>query len=160
MRSLLYEVKKMRHYGHRFRVLHWICSQMLNEPSSQMGLTASQGRFIGFIANAKEPPCPKDLEDYFQLSHPSISGVLKRLEQKEFIEFRSDPKDGRSKRIYLLPKGIECHERVLNQIQRIEQTVVSGFTAEEEELFSQFLDRAVINLSGKSCRCTEKKEDS
>lgn len=151
----------MRRFGRQFGALHWYTSQMLNEPFADLGLTASQGRYIGFIARAETAPCPKDLEDFFQLSHPSVSGVLKRLEQKGFIEFRADPMDGRSKRIYLLPKGYDCHERVVAQLTAIEETIVHGFTPEEEEQFSRYLDRAQQNLSGRVCRNLEEtKEDS
>lgn len=138
----------MKHFGHLFRVLHWCTARLLNEAVSQYELTSSQGRILGYIANRKTAPCAKDLEDFFHLSHPSISGVLKRLEQKGFIEFRCDENDHRCRRIYLLPKGLECHENILRQIEYIENTILQGFTSEEEELFFSMLNRSIDNLGG------------
>lgn len=138
----------MKHYGHHFRVLHWCTAGMLNEAVAEYGLTASQGRILGFIANQSEAPCAKDLEDFFRLSHPSISGVLKRLEQKGFIKFQPDADDHRCRRIYMQPKGQECHENIRRQIDVIENRIVEGFSPEEAELFYQFLNRSITNMGG------------
>lgn len=145
----------MKHFGHRFRVLHWCTAGLLNEAVAQFELTASQSRILGYIATQESAPCAKDLEDFFHLSHPSISGVLKRLEQKQFIELRCDPDDHRCRRIYLLPKGQECHEMTVRQIEHIEAMIVKDFTPEEQEQFYAYLTRAITNLGGFPCRPPE-----
>ena len=135
-----------RHIGPKFRILHWCTDQLLNEALAKMDLTSSQGRIIGFIARQSAPPCCRDLEQTFQLSHPSVSGTLSRLEKKGFLEARPDPDDRRLKRLYLLPKGLECHKQLHSTIQPIEEQIVQGFTPEETELFSQLLTRAMTNM--------------
>lgn len=146
------------HYGARFRMLHSCTDQQMSNALAQMDLTAAQGLIVGYIARAQQPPCPRELEVFFQLSHPTVSGLLNRLEKKEFLEFRPDPSDRRSKRIYLLPKGTECHERIIQNIQQIEQQIVTGFSDEEKAIFSQLLNRAICNLGGSVC-CTRNKEE-
>lgn len=131
-------------------MLHWCTDQLLNDALADMDLTSSQGRILGYLAH-EEAPCPRDLEEHFHLSHPSVSGTLSRMEKKGFIEFRPDPADHRCKRIYMLPKGIQCHEQIGQNIQTIEARVVRDFTPEETELFSQLLNRALDNLGGPSC---------
>lgn len=134
------------HFGPRFRVLHWCTDQLLNESLAKMGLTSSQGRIIGFIARQTEAPCCRDLEEAFQLSHPSVSGTLSRLEKKGFLESRPDPEDRRLKRLYLLPKGQECHNQIHATIQAIEEQIIRDFSPDEAELFSQLLSRAMANM--------------
>ena len=149
-----------QHFGPRFRILHWCNGQILSESLAQMDLTASQGMIMGFLAHRVDRrPCAKDIEDHFQLSHPSVSGTLSRLEKKGFIEFRPDEQDRRCKRIYILPKGIQCHERMEQTIASIEQQVVQDFTPEEKELFSQFLNRAIKNMGASPCKTYPKEED-
>lgn len=148
----------MQHFGHHFRVLHWCTAGLLNEAVAEFGLTASQGRILGYIANQSEAPCAKDLEDFFHLSHPSISGVLKRLEQKGFLEFRCDEEDRRCRRIYLLPKGIECHANIVSQIECIESQITRGFSPEEQSQFRDFLNRAILNLGDNPCPPSMKEE--
>lgn len=147
-----------QHFGHRFRILHWCTDQMMTDALAQMDLTSSQSRIMGFIAHSKTPPCSRDIEEFFGLSHPSVSGTLARLEKKDFIEFRPDEQDHRCKRIYILPKGLECHSRMVQTIDGIEQRIVDGFTAEEQAQFSALLNRAIQNLGGE-CRHPN-KEDS
>ena len=146
------------HFGSRFRILHWCSDQILSDALAQMDLTASQGRIMGYLAHAKRPPCPKDIEEHFHLSHPSVSGTLSRLEKKGFIALRPDEQDRRCKRIYLLPKGIECHERIGKTIAAIEARVTSNFTDEEQAQFSSLLDRAIKNMGISPCKPFPKEE--
>ena len=113
-----------------------------------MELTGAQGHIMAYLAHAKEPPCPRDLEAEFQLTHPTVSGLLSRLEQKGFVELRTDPEDRRCKRIYVLEKGWQCHEVMHSTIQENERRMTEGFTPEEQELFAGLLRRAIRNMGG------------
>lgn len=138
----------MKHYGHQVRVLHWCTDHAITNALEEMELTSAQGHIMGFLAHQKEPPCPKDIEEHFHLSHPTVSGLLSRLEKKGFVELRTDEHDRRCKRIYILPKGRECHDRMHSTIVGIEHQLVSGFTEEEQLQFEAFLDRAIANMGG------------
>ena len=113
-----------------------------------MELTAVQGHIMAYLAHAKQPPCPRDLEAEFHLTHPTVSGILSRLEQKGFLELRTDPDDRRCKRIYVLEKGWQCHEVMHSTIQENERRMTEGFTREEQELFADLLRRAIRNMGG------------
>lgn len=139
--------------------MHWCTEQAMSEALSSMELTSAQGHIMGFIAHQKVPPCSRDLENAFHLSHATVSGTLSRMERKGFIEFRPDEKDHRCKRIYILPKGKECHERILQSIEQTEAQVLRGFTPEEQQLFSAFLDRAIDNMGGLPCRPPKLKKE-
>lgn len=125
---------------------------------AQMDLTAAQGRIMGYLAHHPQAPCSRDLEEVFHLSHPTVSGLLSRLEKKGFIEFRPDPDDRRCKRIYILPKGRECTAMMHQTIQRTEQQMVQDFTEEEKVLFDQLLNRAISNMGAGSCHRKHKEE--
>lgn len=125
----------------------------------KMDLTAAQGHIMGYLAHHEEAPCPRDIELDFKLSHPTVSGLLSRLEQKDFIELRTDPNDRRCKRIYILPKGRECHDRMHQTILNNEERMVQGFTEEEKQLFADFLTRAIENMGGGPCQRKQKEED-
>ena len=147
-----------RHFGHYVRILHWCTDQRLTAALTEVDLTASQGPILGYIAHRKTAPCSRDIEEEFHLSHPTVSGLLSRLEKKGFIEFRADPNDRRCKRIYILPKGQACHETIHRIIQENEAKVVSGFTDAEKELFAQFLSRSIANMGVHPCEHKSKEE--
>ena len=148
-----------QHYGHQLRILHWQFDQAVSSALAQMDLTAAQGHIMGFLSHRKEPPCSKDIEEAFQLSHPTVSGLLSRLEKKGFIEFRPDPADRRCKRIWVLPKGMECHEVMRNTILTNEERMVQNFTPEEREQFLSLLKRAIENMGHSPCDPKTKEEN-
>ena len=148
------------HYGHMVRILHWCTDQSMTGALEALELTSAQGRIMGFLAHRKDPPCPRDIEVEFQLSHPTVSGILTRLEKKEFIEIRPDAQDRRCKRIYLRPKGRECMETMHGVIRDNEKRLVEGFTEEEQARFADFLKRAIANMGGSPCRRPIHKEDT
>ncbi len=147
-----------RHFGHYVRMLHWCTDQRMTNALMEVDLTASQGPILGYIAHRKTAPCSRDIEEEFHLTHPTVSGLLSRLEKKDFIEFRPDETDRRCKRIYLLPKGREFIETIHRTIKETEKQMVAGFTAEEQELFFTFLSRAITNMGADPCKPPHKEE--
>lgn len=135
-------------YGHYARILHGCIDGAMNSALEEMELTAAQGRVMGYLSRQQAPPCPRDLEEAFHLSHPTVSGLLSRLEQKGFLQLRTDLEDRRCKRIYILPKGVQCHERMHSTICQIEDQIVLDFTPEEQQQFAALLQRAIHNLGG------------
>ena len=146
------------HYGHLARILHWCTDQSMTNALAQMDLTAAQGHLMAYLYHCPEPPCPRDVEERFHLSHPTVSGLLSRLEKKDFIEFRPDETDRRCKRIHLLPKGREFTERIHRTIRETETQMVRDFTEAEKEQFFALLGRAITNMGGDPCRRRHKEE--
>lgn len=141
----------MAHYGHLIRILHWCTDQAMTSELEQLELTAAQGHIMVFLMHCQEPPCPRDVEEKFHLSHPTVSGILSRLEQKGFLELRPDKTDRRFKRIFILPKGMECHERMHRTILNNEEQMVKDFSPEERKQFQALLQRAIANMGNSPC---------
>lgn len=147
-----------KYYGHRLRILHACNEQAMTTALTQMELTSAQGLILGYLAHHDAPPCSRDLEDFFHLSHPTVSGLLARMEKKGFIALRTDETDRRCRRIHILPKGRQCTEMMHAAILANEEKLVQGFSEEDKERFFSYLDRAIANLGGYSCRHKQKEE--
>ncbi len=147
-----------KHYGPLLRFLHSSMDRELTAALEKMELTSAQGHILGFAKLQKTPPCPKDIEEAFHLSHPTVSGLLQRMEKKGFIEMRTDAKDRRCKRIYVLPKGQECTDTLYQTILATEEKLVQGFTEEERALFRSLLERAVTNMGAWPCQPKEERK--
>ena len=147
-------------YGRSIRQLYWASDQAMTATLASMDLTASQGHILAFIAHSPAPPRPKDMEEAFHLSHPTVSGLLSRLEKKGFIIIEPDPADRRCKRVRLDSKGQECLAKMEATIASNEAKLVKDFTEEEKALFADFLSRAITNLGGNPCRTPFCKEES
>lgn len=164
MRSLLHFILEVIHlpprYGHLIRMLHSGTDQKITAALASMELTAAQGPVLGFIERSEQPPCARDLEEVFHLSHPTVSGLLTRLEKKGFIQFRPDEADRRCKRIYLLDKGRRCNETMYRIIDENETRMVQDFSPEEQKLFEEFLTRAIRNMGASPCKRKHKEENN
>lgn len=145
-------------FGHLVRILHWCTDQVMTSALERQELTASQGHIMGFLSRQSEPPCPRDIEAAFHLTHPTVSGILSRLEQKGFIHQHPDPNDRRCKRIYLSEKGLQCHDTMCRIILENEERMVQDFTTEEKELFLSLLQRAIANMGGGPCQRRNQEE--
>ena len=140
-------IETNEHLGHSFKKLHFLLDQAINQRLLELDLTTAQGHVIGYLTHAKEPPCARDLETDFGLSHATVSGILSRMEDKGFIAIEPDPKDRRVKRIRLLERGNACSREILLRIHETERILSEGFSPEELELFRSYLKRAIQNLS-------------
>ena len=147
-------------YGRSIRQLYWASDQAMTATLASMDLTASQGHILAFFAHSPAPPCPKDMEEAFHLTHPTVSGLLSRLEKKGFILIEPDPADRRCKRVRLDAKGRESLSKMEATITSNEAKLVKDFTEEEKALFADFLSRAITNLGGSPCRTPFCKEES
>ena len=98
----------------------------------------------------------KDLANYFNLRHSTVSGILQRLEGGGFIKFVPDETDHRLKRIVLTKKAHNAHLRTIREFDALEQKMLDGFTEDEAQLFYQFLLRAASNI-GTDCEPEIKK---
>lgn len=135
-----------KHLGYYFKVMDLRMEHAMNMELQKLDLTSAQGHIIGYLSHAKHPPCARDLEKFFRLSHPTVSGLLSRMEAKGFVELRPDPEDRRVKRILLLEKGMACSRQIDRCIREHNQRMIRGFSPEEEALFRSLLKRAADNM--------------
>lgn len=146
--------------GPRLKMLHCCTDQAMTNALAEMELTSAQGHILVYLSHRTTPPCPKDIEDVFHLAHPTVSGLLNRLEKKEFIRLLPDEKDKRCKRVYLLPKGEACHQRMHEVIRDTEARLTQSFTPDEQRQFTALLDRAIQNMGGELRRPCCKEESA
>lgn len=139
-------IETVKYLGHSFKKLHFLMEHAINQRLVELDLTTAQGHAIGYLRRAKEPPCARDIETVYGLSHATVSGILSRMEAKGFIELRPDPNDRRVKRIFLLEKGHACSQRIWQHIEESERIMTTGFSEEELEQFRSYLSRAISNL--------------
>ncbi len=140
------------------RILHWCTDQNMTNALENMELTAAQGHIMGYLTHREQPACPRDVEEEFHLSHPTVSGLLSRLEKKGFIACRPDETDRRCKRIHVLDKGKQYRETMHRTILENEERMVRDFTEEEKALFARLLGRAIDNMGGSPCQRKHKEE--
>ena len=132
----------------RFRLLDQAGKQRVDQQFQEMELTAMQSYVLRYLHDrAGEVVYPKDIEQRFHLTHPTVSGLLARLEAKGFIVCTPDPDDRRCKRVTATEKAEQSHLRIRDTFHALEQETLQNFSPEEVQTLLRLLDRAIENLS-------------
>ena len=122
-------------------------------------LTSSQGFVLGYLTrHSAEPVTPGDLGRHFNLSHPTVTGILQRLEAKGFLRYVEDSGDRRKKRICVTEKALDVHQQVLQRFQETEALITQGMTQREIQDLLALLDRIINNVGAAFDGCAESTE--
>lgn len=100
------------------------------------GMLASHFTVLNHLIRLGKQESPAQLASAFQISRPSMTNTLQKLERKEYINIASDPLDGRGKQVLINEKGRQAHAKAV-------QALAIGFDALGkdlgEDLFTQVL---------------------
>lgn len=89
----------------------------------------------------------KDIEKHLNLTNPTVTGVVKRLEQKELIKRYCSKDDGRYKCHVLTEKGREYAKYSIEYMRNEkEKQILNGFSDDEAEFLIKLLQRILKNL--------------
>lgn len=113
----------------------------------ELGLTLGQGqpRILKYLYE-KEPRSQKELAQLCRMDVTTISRTLDRLAEAGLIERRINPECRRACHILLTQKGKQTARAVQESFDRLDETLCSGFSEEELEQLTQWLDRLAENL--------------
>ncbi len=131
------------------KCIHLYFEKQLNSHMAEYELTAAQNDILWFIRfNEESEVNPIDIEKKFMLSRPTITGLLKRLESKDFIYFSQSCKDRRYKQVRLTEKGKEYSKTARERLSYMIDVLCGGFDDDQLEKLRDSLDRMLDNLKG------------
>ena len=111
-------------------------------PLEDDGVTMPQLALIDWVAAG--PGCGiSELATGLELSVPTVSVGVRRLEDAGLLTREPDPEDGRAVRLYLSPSGQELHRRALAFRRDRMRRLLRVLSAEEAESLLVLLTRAV-----------------
>ena len=121
----------------------------INKNLAEFNLTGVQHEILCFIdRNEHERDVfQKDIEKCLKLTNPTVTGIIKRLEEKEMIIRYPSSTDARYKCLHVTEKGREviCKSFKFGA-NNIEKKLVSGMTDEEVKMLKDLLYRALKNM--------------
>ena len=78
---------------------------------------------------------------------PTVTGIIKRLEQVELVERRHDREDRRVVKVYLTKEGRSITQSLYPVVTAFGDDMLHDFPQEEREQFLLMLQRIIANLS-------------
>ena len=147
------EKKQNRIIAHVFRLNNALVKQK-NRRMSAYNLTSIQADVLMHILiHSKTREINQlDIQAHFKLTNPTVSGIIDRLEEKEFIKRVRSERDARYRRLVPLPKGEALFEALRFSAREAEDNIVRNMTPEEAAEFSRLLDIA-LRTAEEDCCC-------
>lgn len=104
----------------------------VNNELKDLELTFSQMEVLQFLCERKNQEIyQKDIERHFNLTHPTVIGILKRLKSKDLIIIKKSEKDKRKRNIILTKKVTLLEEKMYKKKNEIEEHIKSLLSDDE-----------------------------
>lgn len=120
---------------------------MSNIEFKNIGL--ARGQYL-YVVRIYEHPgiISEQLSNLIKVDRTTIARAVKRLEEKGFIERRSDPDNKKIKRLFVTAKGKKIYPFIIRENSHSNEVALQGFTAQEAQQVHDYLVRIRHNIDG------------
>ncbi|MEE1113823.1 MAG: MarR family winged helix-turn-helix transcriptional regulator [Eubacterium sp.] len=122
-----------------------------NAMMKEQNLTWSQVRVLIFVEKNGGCVKQKELEDHLRVAHPTVVGLVKRLEQNGFLETSIDPDNRRNKILRITEMARKNRMIVEENRQASIKKMSENFSEEEEKELLRLLRKLSVNMDIKVC---------
>ena len=130
------------------RQIHTELEKNANNSLRQDDLTMSQINVLIELAQAEGNQMElKRLEQLLHVAQSTAAGIVRRLEQKGFVEGYGSPEDKRIKMIRITPEGLACCEKAWVGAQEVETQLTSALTDTERTILVSLLQKVRDSFS-------------
>ncbi|MGT2888526.1 MarR family winged helix-turn-helix transcriptional regulator [Streptococcus didelphis] len=117
---------------------------------SSKHITTSQFRIIKHLILQPEGSLKQiDIENFFGMTNPSVTGILQNLEKKGLIYRKNHLDDKRCKVILLTDKAKKLKDQILQISESIEDNFTQSMTKEETQLLKELLTKLITESKKK-----------
>ena len=123
-----------------------------NKDFESFGLTSSQADVLNYVfGNEREGNVIQqvDVERRFNLSNPTVTGILQRLEAKGFITREVSERDKRCKYLHITKQTEKIYEYADEKRRESQELLMQDFSEEEKGEFTRLLEKALNNIRSK-----------
>ncbi len=140
------EMKSTSHCGLLIKQINDGLSRDSNNELRRNGLTLSQIRYMEYLyAHSDEPVLFKKLEAYFNVSQPTNTGILKRMQEKDLVRISMSKDGGKAKTAVLTEKGRKKYEDSEVRRSSAENNLLKPLRREEKKSLEDMLQRVLDN---------------
>ena len=120
----------------------------LTERLKKIGITSSQCAVLDYLFHtSKDEVSQRDVEKNLNLKNPTVTGILKRLDEKGYIFCVPNANDRRKKIIYLTEKAYDIRRKMEADRRKLDRELTRGMTKRETEALRKNLDKILNNIA-------------
>ena len=151
---------RQEHLGYYFKIISDFLHAKANAVLKEHDITFSQLQILCYIKeNGQKEQRQKEIELHFGLTHPSLVGLLKRMEQKGLVEIKPDPSDRRANFVSMTEKGEEMAATVEEQLSYTNALITEHLSEEEAGELFRILDIIYTKTCKRVCSRLKGGED-
>lgn len=117
----------------------------LDERFSPYHLTTSQFEILGYLYHREHMEQQK-LQHCTGITPATLTGLLDKLEQRDYITRRQSDDDTRAKIVTLTQAGHEVFTQLIDVMHHFEDDMLNKFSGAERALLADWLQRIAANL--------------
>ena len=102
-------------------------------------VTLSQVRVLNFLWRENGSCSQKQIEDFLQVSHPTVVGLVSRMEQSGYIQTSVSPDDKRNKIVTVTDSGMSLASELCRYMEDIDKRMLVGLTDEQQAQLADML---------------------
>ncbi len=141
-------MRKRQTIGFLFKQINNNYEKELNRRLRMLGLTSSQCEVLDYLFSSnKEAVTQHDIERALSLKNPTVTGLLKRLDEKGFILVVPDPDDKRCKNVFLTEKAYDIQRRMEEERKEMDKMLTLGMTRREVDALNKMLEKVLYNTA-------------
>ena len=141
-------MRERKTIGFLFKQINNVYEKEFNNRLKRLGITSSQCEVLDFLLqSSKDEVTQRDIERALNLKNPTVTGLLKRLDEKGFILSVPSGKDTRCKNIYLTEKAYDIQRRMEMERKKLDKILTLGMTKKEIDALYKMLNRVLYNIA-------------
>ena len=134
--------------GYKFKQINGVFMRLANEQLGEDGITFSQMAVLFYITkNGDHKISQKEICEATQVKHPTMVGLLSRMEDKGLIIQVPDPDNRKYKVITLTEQAKLILRTKRERHAETDRNIIRGFTAEEVKELNVLLTQVYRNLA-------------
>ena len=119
----------------------------MNQELEAFNLTGSQLSVLTYLQRrGEEKTTIRDIQQNLMCSHPTATGLVKRLEKKGFVHTIIDPDDRRARIVCLEPSFLSVFLENTHSVSEMDEIVMKGLSQEERDQLCNLLQRVYLNI--------------
>lgn len=109
-------------------------------------VTLSQVRVLNFLWRENGSCSQKQIEDFLQVSHPTVVGLVSRMEQSGYIQTSVSPDDKRNKIVTVTDNGMALASELCRFMDDMDNRMLEGLSEEQQSQLADMLLTVAKNL--------------
>lgn len=140
--------KRGQPLGFLVKQINNVYEKDLNERLKRLGITSSQCAVLDYLLHTnKDEVNQRDVERNLSLKNPTVTGILKRLDEKGFVLCVPNAVDKRKKNIYLTEKAYDIQRKMEADRKKLDRELTRGMTKKEIAALTRGLEKMLYNIA-------------